>query len=104
MSDKVTLSVMDKAHIKIMKWPISPKVRKTNFKIINKMYPIADLFRKRFRFEVEPCGLCEETLQHMLYLCPVTWKFWLDVNDWLSFKINTMSLFVISHIIFHMDN
>lgn len=83
MSDEVTLSVMEKAHTKHVKWPISPKVKETHFKIINKIYLVADFLKRRFGFEVEPCGFCneaEETLEHTFYLCPVSRTFWLDIN------------------------
>ena len=33
VSDKVTVSMMEKAHTKYIKWPISPKIKETHFKI-----------------------------------------------------------------------
>lgn len=106
-SDEVTVLVMEKAHTRYVKWPVSPKVKETHFKIVNKIYPVAEFLKRRFRFEVEPCVFCngsDETIEHMFYLCPVSQSFWLDVHDWLSLKIDDLQPFFIPHILFYMDN
>ena len=54
---------MEKAHLKCIKWPIAPQV-KENFKIIHKIYPVAEFLKRRFKFVVDPCTFCnmaEET-------------------------------------------
>ncbi len=43
-------------YVKYLKWPISPKAKELQFKIINGYYPAAETLKKRFKFEVEPCG------------------------------------------------
>lgn len=101
-----TLSI-DKPHFKFIKWPISPKIKETHFKIIYKIYPVADFLKKRFKFEVDPCIFCEaaeETLEHMFFSCPLSKTFWSDLHNWLSLKIDNIPSFNLSHILFYMDN
>ncbi len=38
-----------------LKWPILPKMKDIQFRIINNVYPAAEVLRKRFCFEVDPC-------------------------------------------------
>lgn len=45
VSDIETLSLMDIAHSKFIKWPISLKVKETHLKIIHKVYPVADFLK-----------------------------------------------------------
>lgn len=107
VSESITLSITDKAFSKYIKWPVSPKVKETHFKIINKMYPTAAFLSKRFRFEVDPCTFCgenEETLEHMFLLCPLSQRFWSTIRNWLLLKITDIPTFDISHILFYMDN
>ena len=68
--DSAVLSITHKAFYKFIKWPVSPKVKETHFKIIN-VYPTAAFLHKRFGFEVDPChfcGECEETLEHVFFM------------------------------------
>ncbi len=46
--DMETWPIMDKAHSKFIKCPIPVKVKETHFKIIHKVYPVADFLKKRF--------------------------------------------------------
>lgn len=106
-SDSVTSSTLDKAHSKFIKWPVLPKVKETHFKIINKIYLVAELLQKRFGFEVDKCSFCsdeDETLEHLLFLCPTTQRFWCDIKDWISLKIKDVPPFELYNIIFYMDH
>jgi len=61
------------------------------FRIINNIYPAAEILRKRFRFEVDLCGFFSkepETIEHLFYSCPVTLQFWQDLYSWLSIGID----------------
>ncbi len=62
------IPITDKAFYKFLKRPVSPKVKETRFKIIQKIYPAAEFLKRRFEFEVDPCIFCnenEETLEHV---------------------------------------
>ncbi len=75
-----------------LKWPILPKMKDIQFRIINNVYPAAEVLRKRFCFEVDPCVFCleePETIEHLFFSCPVTVKFWQDLFSWLNIDINT---------------
>lgn len=50
-------SLIEKAFSKFIKWPISPKVKETHFKIINNIHSVSE-FLKRFKFEVNLGGSC----------------------------------------------
>lgn len=66
-------------HCNYLKWPISPKMKEIQFKILNNIYPAAETVRKRFSFEVDPCGFCgtePETTEHLYFSCSVTMQFW----------------------------
>ena len=92
---------------KCIKWPISPKVKETHFKIINNVYPTATFLHKRFSFELDPCHFCgerEETLEQMFFLCPLSQAFWSDIMNWLLLKVHEIPTFDISHVFFFMDN
>ena len=75
ITDSAVLSITHKAFHKFIKWPVSPQVKETHFKITNNVYPTtAFLLYKRFSFEVDPChfyGECEETLEHVFFMPPV---------------------------------
>lgn len=61
-----------------LKWPISPKVKEIQFKLINNIYPAAETLRKRFNFEVNTCVFCmteHETIEHLFFSCSVTKGF-----------------------------
>lgn len=101
-----TLSI-EKSHFNFIKWAISPKIKETHFKIIYKIYPVADFLRRRFKFDVDPCVFCEvadETLEHMFFFCPVSNSFWSERHNWLSLKMDNIPTFNLSHILFYMDN
>lgn len=88
-NDKLT-----SAYIKFMKWPIPPKIKEMQFKILNGYYPAAAILRKRFRFEVEPCVFCsleDETMEHLFYFCPVTKVFWQEILNWMKIKMNSIT-------------
>ena len=72
--DKCGVHLLAKAST-FIKWPILPKIKETHFKVINKMYPVAELLKKRFGFEVDQCSFCSnenETVEHLFFLCPIT--------------------------------
>lgn len=54
---------MDKAHTKCIKWPVSPKMKEIHLKIIHtcKIYLLAEFLMKRFKLEVDPCTVCNES-------------------------------------------
>lgn len=88
-------STMVKAVSKFIRWPVSPKVKETHFKIIRNIYPVAEFLKKRFKFVVDACVFCgklEETVEHLFVFCPVTKEFWKDIKDWLSLKIDGVPL------------
>lgn len=44
-----------------------PNAKEVQFKIMNKYYPVAELLKRRFGFEVDPCCFCleeSETVEH----------------------------------------
>ena len=92
---------------KYLKWPISPKAKKVQFKIINGYYPAAETLKKRFGFEVEPCCFCNadcETTEHLFYSCTVTSLFWQDVFEWIGNKIENITPFDKHQILLYKDN
>lgn len=67
------LPCIEKADSKFIKRPILPQVKETHFKIIHKVYPVAEFLKGSFKFEVEPCSLCsisDESLEHLFHFCP----------------------------------
>lgn len=99
-------ATLNKAHSKYIKWPILPKVKETHFKIINKMYPVSDFLKRRFKFEVDLCYFCnseEETVEHLFYSCPVSQSFWSDIENWVSLKMSGIPSFELHHIMYYMD-
>ena len=72
------------AHSKFVKWPISPKVKETHFKIINKIYPVSMLLERRFKFVADPCVFCKsavESLEHLFFSCQHSQSFWTDIGN-----------------------
>lgn len=99
---KITLKHMD-----FMKWPIPPKIKEMQFKIINGYYPSAATLQKRFGFEVEPCGFClkeEETIEHLFFSCRVSKDFWNLVIDWLKIKMENIGHVDIEQILYGTIN
>lgn len=77
---------MDKAHTKCIKWPVSPKMKEIHLKIIHtcKIYLLAEFLIKRFKFEVDPCTVCNESeetssLMFHVFLMPVSLRCWTDM-------------------------
>jgi len=96
--------VLENKHCKYLKWPIAPKLKEMQFKIINKVYPAAEMLKKRFNFEVDPCVFCSsepETIEHLFYSCTITKEFWRDVHSWL--KMETCHQFDSMQILVFMD-
>lgn len=94
-------------YIKFMRWPIPPKVKEMQFKIINGYYPTAAMLRKRFGFEVEPCAFCsqeDETLEHLFFSCSVTKYFWHCVTNWLKLKMDKIRQLNLEQIIYGNEN
>ncbi len=99
--------MMIKAHSKFINWLIPPQGKETHFKIIIKIYPVAEFLSKRFKFEVSPCEFChnsDETLEHVFFSCNVSQSFWTEIKNWLSLKMNEVPAFNISHVLFFVDN
>uniref|UniRef100_A0A3P9AV59 Reverse transcriptase domain-containing protein n=1 Tax=Maylandia zebra TaxID=106582 RepID=A0A3P9AV59_9CICH len=87
-----------------LKWPIPPKVKEMQFKIINGYYPAAEMLKKRFGFEVEPCGFCSqnaESIDHLFFSCSVTTDFWQDLVDWLSIRIDGMTPLTLTQVLYN---
>lgn len=81
-------------------------MKETHFKIINNIYPVGHLLKRRFKFEVDPCTFCnqeEETVCHLFYECRYSQDFWKDVRNWINLKLSIPPLEV-SHILLYMDN
>lgn len=100
--DKIT-----NKYIKFMKWPIPPKIKEMQFKIINGYYPAAAMLKKRFGFEVEPCVFCsqeDETIEHLFFSCPVIKLFWQDVMNWLETKMERITQLKLEQILFGNEN
>lgn len=65
----LNVSVTNKS-LAFMKWPIPPKVKEVQFKMINGYNPVAKTLRRRFKFEVDNCVFCNEepeTLEHLFF-------------------------------------
>ncbi len=96
---------LTKTYCSYLKWPISPKIKESQFKIINNIYPTTEALKKRFKFEVDPCVFCmteHETIEHLFFSCSVTTLFWKDVYRWLNIGIN-FSLFNKFHVMIYMN-
>ncbi len=106
-SDSVTSDTLVKAHSKFLKWPVLPKVKETHFKVINKIYPVADFLKKRFGYEVDKCSFCgndDETLEHLFFLCPTSHSFWCDIKSWICLKIEDVLPFKLYDIILYFEH
>lgn len=90
-----------------LSYPLTPKMKETHFKIISGIYPVADFLHKRFNFELEElCTFCTteiETIEHLFFSCQHVVKFWTDVHNWISLKINIPRL-KLTDVIYFMDN
>ncbi len=94
-------------YVKYMKWPISPKVKEVQFKIVNGYYPAAETLKKRFGFEVEPCCFCQtdsESIEHLFFSCPVVTQFWLMVFDLFKNETGNNPPFTKEQILFIRDS
>lgn len=106
---KVKLKILDnqticEKHLKFLKWPIAPKIKEMQFKILNNYYPSAETLRGRFGFEVECCEFCQndiEKTEHLFFLCPISEKFWQNVHTWLSNKLSDLEQFTIEDVLFY---
>lgn len=106
---KIKLKILDnptiaEKHWKFIKWPIAPKVKEMQFKILNNYYPSAETLRGRFGYEVDPCDFCHENperTEHLFFLCSVSRKFWQDVQRWLDNKISELEQFTIEDILIY---
>lgn len=101
-----TQSTQSKAHVSFIKWSISPKVKETHFKIINNIYPVGQLLKKRFKFEVDLCAFCnqeDETVRHLFVDCSHSQDFWKEVRNWINLKMHIPPLEML-HILLYMDN
>lgn len=92
---------------KYLKWPIPPKAKEVQYKIINSYYPTAETLKKRFGFEVEACVFCleePETIEHLFYACRVTSQFWQNLHNWLSTTIENIRPFEMNHILIYKND
>ncbi|XP_014881606.1 uncharacterized protein LOC106942783 [Poecilia latipinna] len=100
------LSIIEKAFSMFVKWPLSPKVKETHFKISHNIYPVAKFLHKRFKFDLTCCAFCEcpeESLNHLFFSCPFSSKLWGDIKRWLSLKIDNIPEINISHVLYYVD-
>lgn len=70
-------------------YPLPPKVKELNFKILNEIYPTKHFLNIRFNIEMNNCTFCEkdtETLHHLFFDCDVSHAFWSDMWSWLQSK------------------
>ena len=72
---------------KLLLWPISPKVKENHFKIIHKIYQVAEFLRRRFRFVVDPVFfmLCVHPLKFLIYMYIFIWTILIYLSL-ISFK------------------
>ena len=94
-------------YFKYLKWPIPPKAKEVQHKIINSYYPAAETLKKRFGFEVEACVFCleePETIEHLFYSCRVTGQFWQNLHTWLSSTIQNISPFDMNQILIYKND
>ncbi len=98
---------MEEANSKFVRWPVPPKVKETHFKVVHTVHPVAEFLKRRLKCEADPCSFChvsEESLEHLFFFCPVSKRFWSDVKDLLSLKLDDIPNFNVWPILFYMDN
>jgi len=74
---------------RFLTFPLFPKVKEVQFKIINDIYPCNAFLRHRFNMDCNECTFCEadiESLEHLFFLCKFSKKFWDDLYNWLRLK------------------
>lgn len=89
-----------------LKWPIPPKAKEEQYKIINNYYPSAETLKKRFGFQVEVCVFCLEelhTIEHLFYSCTVTSQFWQNLYNWLNSSIENINPFDMNQILIYKN-
>lgn len=91
----------DKIKKKIRKnyisFPLPPKAKEINFKILNEIYPTNEYLRLRFNFDMNNCVFCEEeieSLEHLFFYCESVKSFWSELQSWLQSKEIELSLTV----------
>ena len=83
-SDRLTIRT------KFLKFQIPPKYKEVHFRTINNIYPSNEFIRKRFKFEVENCHICNtnvETTEHVFYECETVQNLWSSLHNLLSSKL-----------------
>lgn len=72
-----------------LKFPILPKAKEVQFKILNDIYPSNRFLHLKFNLENSPCHLCKhfsEDTEHIFFSCSAVQSFWKKVQDWLIIK------------------
>uniref|UniRef100_A0A3Q3ASU9 Reverse transcriptase domain-containing protein n=1 Tax=Kryptolebias marmoratus TaxID=37003 RepID=A0A3Q3ASU9_KRYMA len=83
-------SEVNKWRTAYLKYPLSPKAKEVNFKILNNIFPSRELLRQRFNFDTNSCTFCDndiETTDHLFFFCMHTGTFWGNFQDWISTKL-----------------
>ncbi len=74
---------------RFLSFPLLPKAKEVQFKIINDIYPCNEFLRHRFNLDCNECTFCEtdiESLEHLFYFCKFSKTLWNDLYAWLSLK------------------
>ncbi len=93
-------------YCKYLKCPVAPNIKEMQFKNLNDIYPAAETLRKKIHFEIDPCVIClkePETINHLFFLCSVTFQFWQDLYSCLNSGTDN-SFFEPFQILIYMDN
>lgn len=94
---------IEKIRTDYIAFPIPPKGKEVQFKILNKIYPTNRLLSDRFKIETGNCVFCEteeEDLDHLFFLCNFIQIFWLDFHTWLYSSGIQITPFTLNMIMF----
>lgn len=81
---------------KFLRYPIPPKFKEVHFKTINNIYPSNEFVKKRFKFEVDNCHICNiyvETTEHLFYECQMAQNLWKSLHSMLSSRSINIDFF-----------
>ncbi len=95
--------------ISYLSFPIFPKAKELQFKIMNDIYPSKEFLKSKFDIEENSCQFCEsdiETTEHIFFNCIHSKLFWSHLNNRLSYvniHINLLNYKPIKFGIFKKD-
>uniref|UniRef100_A0A1A8QY68 Reverse transcriptase domain-containing protein n=1 Tax=Nothobranchius pienaari TaxID=704102 RepID=A0A1A8QY68_9TELE len=72
------------------KFLLTNKIKEISFKILHRFYPTKvclSRFKKDIDVKCSFCNLHPETTSHLFWTCEFTYKFWKDVNSFLTHNI-----------------